>query len=121
MYRTNTEFVRSFRRESVQNFNPQQCEGVEELLPYLERALRGLPKYGGPIVLCDFGVSGGKACVPLVKKVQEEVFPKEKPLLYLNDREENDWSVTEEVIREGLGDSVTAHVLAKDMYTRLDD
>jgi len=101
----------------------QQYEVVEQLLPFFERALEGVDKYVGgdpnaPLVLADFGVSGGKACVPVVKKVQE-LFDM-KTTLYLNDRKENDWDVTLRTIDEGLGDSVTAHCLPKDMFTKMD-
>merc|ERR1711971_406342 len=101
----------------------QQYEVVGQLLPFFERALEGVDKYVGgdpnaPLVLADFGVSGGKACVPVVKKVQE-LFDM-KTTLYLNDRKENDWDVTLRTIDEGLGDSVTAHCLPKDMFTKMD-
>jgi len=101
----------------------QQYEAVEKLLPVFEKALSGMDKYwdgnpNTPLRLCDFGVSGGKASVLMVKKVQE-LFDL-KTTLYLNDRPENDWDVTCATIDEGLGDSVTAHCLAKDMYEQMD-
>jgi len=129
------------RRESVTNFAPQvtgvamesdtyndlsvqQCEGVENVLPNLTKALeaQSMDEYfdQDQIVVADFGVSGGKACIKMVKKVQECRGAGVRTILYLNDRPENDWEVTCATIDEGLGDSVTRHCLAKDMYTRQD-
>jgi len=129
------------RRESVTNFAPQvtgvamesdtyndlsvqQCEGVENVLPNLTKALeaQSMDEYfdQDQIVVADFGVSGGKACIKMVKKVQECRGAGVRTILYLNDRPENDWEVTCATIDEGLGDSITRHCLAKDMYTRQD-
>jgi len=97
----------------------QQYEVVEELLPFFERAFEDMDKFvSGPLVLADFGVSGGKACVPVVKKIQE--ISDLQMTLYLNDRKENNFDVTLRTIDEGLGDSVTAHCLPKDMFEKMD-
>jgi len=103
----------------------QQCEVVEFLLPFFERALKGVASVaeGKPnqsLYLADFGVSGGKACVPVVKTIQKMIST-EETVLYLNDRKENNFDVTLCTIDEGLGDSVSPYCIPEDMYSKMDN